>query len=480
MRAVSSSARTTLVLLCLTQYLVKSDRKDSGEPIHRDSDIDRLLPDHTERGHTTRCYEDLPPLSVEVDGAPACAPVVYGSEHDLNSEEKMIKMDEEVKRLRAEFFKKRRTTTPGGPKKVRRDVRNRLIDDINEINGLNNQKNKIDEIPEGNNVVKQAWNVEQLNKQHWNKESNDKLNKKDKAFTLFPEVDSEPGYKHDQLQRDIHEEIYGDPSMKENNKVKIKSKKEMYHKVDKVKGIKNNLKNLLDLGNNLQNEKGFKNYKKMMEIELRETTNQHQYKTVYGPACGSKKISKTNEKNVQKEKKKAIKLKRRKRNIKSTKRPKSKKTTRYFMDVDGRFRDIEEIERERNEFESMEAKQTQPDWIHDDGYRPKTERKFRPRPSLGYNRVPKEPLDYGSYDRSEHWRMMTELIHSGTLAAKFYESLSMPKIPSTKEVVSVCRENFTTSECFRYPDISRLRDTREKKFMKKYYHKEYPEFESTD
>lgn len=152
----------------------------------------------------------------------------------------------------------------------------------------------------------------------------------------------------------------------------------------------------------------------------------------------------------------------------------------YFMDVDGRFRDIEEIERERNEFESMEAKQTQPDWIHDDGYRPKTERKFRPRPSLGYNRVPKEPLDYGSYDRSEHWRMMTELIHSGTLAAKFYESLSMPKIPSTKEVVSVCRENFTTSECFRYPDISRLRDTREKKFMKKYYHKEYPEFESTD
>lgn len=146
------------------------------------------------------------------------------------------------------------------------------------------------------------------------------------------------------------------------------------------------------------------------------------------------------------------------------------------MDVDGRFRDIDEVEEERNRFSSELERRPTPVWLNYDGYvAPKTKKKFRPRPTLNYNRVPKEPLDYGSYDKSAHWRMMTEMILNGTLPPKFYESLSEPELPDTKEAFDVCRENFTTSECFRYPDISRLRDTRERKFMKKYYHKDYPD-----
>lgn len=147
------------------------------------------------------------------------------------------------------------------------------------------------------------------------------------------------------------------------------------------------------------------------------------------------------------------------------------------MDIDGRFRHIDEVEEERNRYSSELVKRPTLEWIHYDGYEPKTAVHFRPRPTLNYNRVAKEPLDYGSYDKSEHWRMLTELITGGTLPAKFYESLSMPKLPDTKEAFDVCQENFTTSECFRYPDISRLRDTREKIFMKKYYRKKYPDMD---
>lgn len=492
----------SLVVISLIQYFASTEDIEVDENF-RQSDIERDVTEITQLGFTTRCYEDLPPLSVEVDGAPQVAPVVYGDEYDF-TEDEGIKTDDEVKKLREEFFEKHKKNV-GKPENHDHDkgVRNNIPHEFNEV-GLRNL-NETD-LKKDENIEKIHPKVEhgdtnnvdvkeKILKQHWNGEQIEVQDRKKPQFELFPKdsepfpKDSEPGYKHGSLQQDFHKEIYGDePNMELKNKIMneidlknpalikkenihFQDKQPIEHNIHKVNHINNKLNNLLNLKNNQGNKEPYKGYKKMMNIELQETTNAYQHYSVQGPGCGLKKLPISPEKNVPH--KKQYKLKRGKRNVKSTRHTRSPKTTAYYMDVDGRFRDIDQLERERNAWSSEEAKRTQPDWIHDNGYRPQTEKKFRPRPPLHYNRVAKEPMDYGSYDKSEFWKMMTETVVSGTLPANFYHDLPTPELPNTDEAYAVCRENFTTSECFRYPDISRLRDTKERRFMKKYYHKQY-------
>uniref|UniRef100_A0A8D8PUM3 Uncharacterized protein n=1 Tax=Cacopsylla melanoneura TaxID=428564 RepID=A0A8D8PUM3_9HEMI len=672
-------------LLSLSQSLVHSDEGLPPDHDHdeRRSDLEKIVPDGPEVGFTTLCYEDIPPLSIDVDGAPGVGPVVYGSASDLEDSEHNP-LDDEVKKLREEFFKKHRKQTGEPEQKQNKDeVKNiekhdihhgadkeaavkcervqktlgELYNKLNAAHDLMNEDLKNEEL-KGNHIVKQHWNAqdddlhaknEQLH-QHWNGEKINKQKNQGQEWTPFPK---EPGHRNDELQRKVHDEIYDDPNpdvdaikkndihLKKNDKADLQMnrniqinlkqfqdeekvikynannvdaiKKNDFHlkKDDKTdmkmesniqinlknlqvdeKAIKNNrhkfrnLKNLLNLREKLDSKDNLKLYRKLMDIELRETTNPHQHDELRGPACELKKrnwfrmskehriqvlehilnggrikngmwtkewekipdksgtfqsseyscesmsiqyphpdpkkrrtpavstatpkaknvkldknplerdtmrinqnfncaIKQSNEnlKNIMKNNDKLMKYKRAKRNVISTKRRRrsgSNKTTEIYWDVDGRFRDIDVLERERNEFDAAEANETQPFWIHDDGYRPNTAKKFRPRPPLRYNRYPKEPLDYGSYDKSYYWRYMTELVTGATFPKDWYDIMPTPKDPSTKEIVDACRENFTTSECFQYPDISRLRDTKERRFMKKYYTKKYSDLEEED
>uniref|UniRef100_A0A8D9BWR8 Uncharacterized protein n=1 Tax=Cacopsylla melanoneura TaxID=428564 RepID=A0A8D9BWR8_9HEMI len=569
-------------LLSLSQSLVHSDERLPPDHDHdeRRSDLEKIVPDGPEVGFTTLCYEDIPPLSIDVDGAPGVGPVVYGSASDLEDSEHNP-LDDEVKKLREEFFKKHRKQTGEPEQKQNKDeVKNiekheihhgadkeaavkcervqktlgELYNKLNAAHDLMNEDLKNEEL-KGNHIVKQHWNAqdddlhaknEQLH-QHWNGEKINKQKNQGQEWTPFPK---EPGHRNDELQRKVHDEIYDDPNpdvdaikkndihLKKNDKADLQMnrniqinlkqfqdeekvikynannvdaiKKNDFHlkKDDKTdmkmesniqinlknlqvdeKAIKNNrhkfrnLKNLLNLREKLDSKDNLKLYRKLMDIELRETTNPHQHDELRGPACELKKQSNENLKNIMKNNDKLMKYKRAKRNVISTKRRRrsgSNKTTEIYWDVDGRFRDIDVLERERNEFDAAEANETQPFWIHDDGYRPNTAKKFRPRPPLRYNRYPKEPLDYGSYDKSYYWRYMTELVTGATFPKDWYDIMPTPKDPSTKEIVDACRENFTTSECFQYPDISRLRDTKERRFMKKYYTKKYSDLEEED
>ncbi|KAL1449864.1 hypothetical protein WDU94_002336 [Cyamophila willieti] len=618
-------------LLSLTQTLGHSE-EHLDHDYGRKSEIDRLIPDVTEMGFTTLCYEDIPPLSIDVHGAPEVGPVVYGSANDLDDED-VHPLDDEVKRLREEFFKKHRKQ-PGQPDQNQKDeVKNvakhetrhgtdkeaavrceraqkTLGDLYKKLNAAHDMMNE--DLKDGDKIVKQHWNVQEDDfhaknhhlHQHWNGENNNKQNNKEQEWTVFPK---EPGHGNDELQQKFQDEIYGDPNpdvnsiknndniLRKNDKADLKmnrnvqinlkqfqdEEKAIKNNVHKVRNLRDQLKKIINLKDNLDG-KDLKLYRKFMNVELHETTNLYQHDELRGPAC---KIGKQNWFNMAKEQRiqllghilnnrgpikngmwtkewekipsksgtfqsseyscismsllhphpdpkkrrtpaistvtpkaknvklnknplerdmkinanfnyvrkksnnlrniikndeKLMKHKRGKRNVISTKRRRRSgynKTTELYWNIEGRFRDIDVVERERNEFDAAEANTTVPFWIHDDGYRPKTAKKFRPRPPLRFNRVPKEPLDYGSYDKSEYWRYMTELVTGATFPKDWYDAMPTPKEPSTKEIYDACRENFTTSECFDYPEISRLRDTHERRFMKKYYHKKYSDLE---
>lgn len=356
MRGMSFSLHCSVVLICVTQYLVYSDDDILDVPNHQ-SAIDKFIPDEPNPQFTTRCYEDIQPLSVEIDGAPGCAPVVYGDENDFRSEDN-LKTDDEVRKLREEFFKKHRkdkaapeetknegAVSPDGFGKDygfgKSEQYLKTDDEVNKLREefFKKQKNEIkspdhlkregfenkdifreedleglNEIDLQKNILKQHWNAHHVQedlkenkpKQHWNRDSIEKINNKEKKITLIPGENSEPGYKHDDLQRNIHEEIYGDHHMGNMNKVKIVSKqkdlnklekkkeiKSSLHNVHKVNNIHNQLKSLLNFESKTDNKENFKYYKKLMDIELRETTNPHQHDRVYGPSCGLKKV-KTN------------------------------------------------------------------------------------------------------------------------------------------------------------------------------------------
>lgn len=311
----------SLVVISLIQYFASTEDIEVDENF-RQSDIERDITEITQLGFTTRCYEDLPPLSVEVDGAPQVAPVVYGDEYDF-TEDEGIKTDDEVKKLREEFFEKHKKNV-GKPENHDHDkgVRNNIPHEFNEV-GLRNL-NETD-LKKDENIEKIHPKVEhgdtnnvdvkeKILKQHWNGEQIEVQDRKKPQFELFPKdsepfpKDSEPGYKHGSLQQDFHKEIYGDePNMELKNKIMneidlknpalikkenihFQDKQPIEHNIHKVNHINNKLNNLLNLKNNQGNKEPYKGYKKMMNIELQETTNAYQHYSVQGPGCGLKKV----------------------------------------------------------------------------------------------------------------------------------------------------------------------------------------------
>lgn len=349
------NVQCTMMLICVTKYLVKAD-EDVYIP-NRQSEIDKFVQDKSNPLYTTRDYDNsIEPLSVDKDGAPACAPVVYGDQSDFNEDGK-VTQDEVVRKLREEFFKKHEKGSPAPadtknegavfpdkrrndygvgnrerniktdaerklreeflkkhkyemnpPEQIKREAQNNdntfreeAVERLNEID-LQKKNNLLKQYSSADNA--QGNFKEEIIKQHWNKFSSEKINNKEKKITLIPgEIDnSEPGYKHDQLQRDIHEEIYGDTDgMEGKNKKKIMSKQKDVKKLEAqiedqkhvhktVNKIHNQLKKLINFEEKIENKENFMHYKKLMNIELRETTNEHQHDRVYGPSSGLKKV----------------------------------------------------------------------------------------------------------------------------------------------------------------------------------------------
>lgn len=83
MRIMLYNVQCTMMLICVTKYLVKAD-EDVYIP-NRQSEIDKFVQDKSNPLYTTRDYDNsIEPLSVDKDGAPACAPVVYGDRSDVD------------------------------------------------------------------------------------------------------------------------------------------------------------------------------------------------------------------------------------------------------------------------------------------------------------------------------------------------------------------------------------------------------------
>lgn len=110
MKTTRNVQSTLVLLISITNCFINCE-EDIGDDHIRDSEIDKKVSEWKEIGHTTLCYEDIPPLSIDVDGAPEVGPVIYGSETFFEKTDENP-LDDEVKKLREEFFKKHKTNGP--------------------------------------------------------------------------------------------------------------------------------------------------------------------------------------------------------------------------------------------------------------------------------------------------------------------------------------------------------------------------------